>query len=219
MSITCNDMNPHGIVEYQFFQKLQGLFQESQSPSKRHVFAGYRHYSQALMTVPLLSWIDVLRCSFQHSVLTHWKSVGPLMPLGFTRTPQHISHMNGPLRSPQLLLHVCAGKTRVLSTSPANGRAVTWPFPWGSCNSLLRWWEVSSIQPQSSCIWLYMLFPLQSVLSRGQVLLSHLRTIGLCCCEGTRTVLVPCQQRDGCHATQLWTLACGQQEGPVILPS
>lgn len=31
MSIICDDMNPRGIVECKFFQKLQVLFEESQS--------------------------------------------------------------------------------------------------------------------------------------------------------------------------------------------
>lgn len=41
--------------------------------------------------------------------------------------------------------HVWAAGTWALSTSPGNGRAVTRPFPRGSCNPLLMWWEVSSI--------------------------------------------------------------------------
>jgi len=31
MSIICDDMNPRGIVECEFFQKFQVLFEESQS--------------------------------------------------------------------------------------------------------------------------------------------------------------------------------------------
>lgn len=130
-------MNPQGIVEYQFFQKLQVLFEESRSQSKRHVFASYPCYSQALMTVPFLSWIQVLCSSSQHSVLTHGKAVSLLMHLGFTRAPQHINHMGDALPVPwdplstrlaphgQFPNHMWADRTRALFAFPGNGHAVT----------------------------------------------------------------------------------------------
>lgn len=119
-------------------------------------------------------------------------------------------------RSPS---HAWAAGTRALSVSPGDGRAVDRPFLRGSCNSLLRWWEVPSIPAPELPLALGHL-ALQALLfavgatQRSGPPLPPPKMTGLCCCEGTRAGLVPYRQKDSCHAGQLWALAWGAWEGP-----